>query len=96
MRTLLFLVGLVAVVVAILVATGMMSLTVTPGAAPHVALEGGKAPTVSADVARLQIGTEQRAVAVPTVTTTQKVVTVPTITVAKPDPTPCDPPANAN
>ena len=70
--------------VAVLLATGMMTLNVTPGNVPHVALEGGKAPEVNANMATIQLGTSNRTIDVPTVTTTQRTVSVPTLTIEKP------------
>lgn len=84
MRTILILVGLAALVVAGLVASGMMTLNVTPGSVPRVALEGGKAPEVNANLATVELGTSTRTIEVPTVTTTQRTVEVPTLTIDKP------------
>jgi hypothetical protein len=70
MRFLLALIGLAAVVVIILLATGMMTLNGTAGSLPTVKVEGGTAPAVTANVA--------------TVTTGTKTVEVPTINVNKP------------
>lgn len=84
MRTILVLLGLAALVVIGLVSTGMMTLNVTPGSVPHVALEGGKAPEVNANLATVQLGTSEKTVEVPTVTTTQRTLQVPTLTIDKP------------
>ena len=84
MRTILVLVGLAALVVAGLLATGMMTLSTVPGSLPTVHFDGGKAPVVKADVATVTLGTENRAIEVPTVTTTTRTVTVPTVTMNKP------------
>lgn len=86
MRALLVLVGLAALVVAGLLASGMMTLNVSPGNIPHVALEGGKAPEVNANVATVQFGTENKTIEVPTVTTTERTIAVPTLRVDKPAP----------
>jgi len=84
MRALLVLIGLAALVVAGLMATGMMTLQTTPGSMPTLKFEGGKAPAVKADVATISVGTENRSIEVPTVTTTNKMITVPTVTMDKP------------
>jgi len=84
MRALLVLVGLAALVVAGLLATGMMTLDVTPGNVPHVAIEGGRAPAVNANLATIELGTENKTIGVPTVTTTQQTIAVPTLKVQKP------------
>ena len=70
MRFLLALIGLAAVVLIILLATGMVTLNGTAGSLPTVKVEGGKAPEVTANVA--------------TVTTGTKTVEVPTVTINKP------------
>ncbi len=84
MRALLVLVGLAALVVAGLLASGMMTLNVSPGNIPHLAFEGGKAPEVNANMATIQLGTENKTINVPTVTTTQQTISVPTLRVDKP------------
>jgi hypothetical protein len=65
MRFLLALVGLAAVVLIILLATGMVTLNGTVGTLPTVKVEGGKAPEVQANVATVTTGTTN--VQVPTV-----------------------------
>ena len=84
MRALLVLIGLAALVVAGLLATGMMTLQTTPGSLPSLHFVGGKAPAVKADVATISVGTENKTIDVPTVTTTPKTITVPTVTMNKP------------
>ena len=84
MRALLVLIGLAALVVAGLMATGMMTLQTTPGSLPSLHLDGGKAPAVKANVATISVGTENRSIDVPTVTTTSKTITVPTVTMDTP------------
>ncbi|MEO5867967.1 MAG: hypothetical protein ABIS14_08965 [Sphingomonas sp.] len=76
MRFLFALVGLVALVVVGLWATGMLTLGGTPGQIT--------APTVTANLATVSLGTENKGVAVPVVTTTEKSIAVPTITLNKP------------
>ena len=84
MRALLVLIGLAALVVAGLMATGMMTLQTTPGSLPSLHLDGGKAPAVNSNVATISVGTENRSIDVPTLTTTSKTITVPTVTMDKP------------
>jgi hypothetical protein len=84
MRALLALVGLAAVVVAILLSLGLLTLQTKPGSLPSVSVNGGSAPTVDANLATVSLGTENKTVDVPTVTTTEKTISVPTLTVSKP------------
>jgi hypothetical protein len=84
MRFLLALIGLAAVVVAVMLSLGLMTLKTTPGSLPSVSFNGGSAPTVDANVATVTMGTENATIDVPTVTTTQKTITVPTVTMNKP------------
>ena len=65
MRFLLALIGLAAVVVVILLATGMLRLNGTAGSLPTVKLEGGSAPSVSANMATVTVGTENKTIEVP-------------------------------
>ena len=67
MRFLLALIGLAAVVVIILLATGMLRLNGTAGTLPTVKLEGGSAPAVTANVATVSVGTENKTIEVPKV-----------------------------
>jgi len=84
MRALLALVGIAAVVVAVMVALGLLSFKATPGSLPTVSVNGGSAPTVDANVATVSVGTATKTVEVPTVTTTEKTITVPTVKMNKP------------
>jgi len=84
MRFLLALIGLAAVVVAVLLSLGLMTLKTTPGSMPSVSFNGGSAPSVNANLATVTMGTENKTIDVPTVTTTQKTITVPTVTMNKP------------
>lgn len=66
MRALLVLVGIAALVVLAGMALGFIKLDQTQTAAlPH--LEGGQAPKFEATVAKVNVGTENKTVAVPTV-----------------------------
>jgi len=67
MRFLLALIGLAAVILIILLATGMLKLNGTAGSLPTVKVEGGSAPSVSANMATVTVGSENKTVEVPTV-----------------------------
>ena len=84
MRALLALVGIAAVVVAILVSLGLLTLKTTPGSLPSVSVNGGTAPSVDANMATVSVGTANKTIEVPTVTTTEKTITVPTVSMSKP------------
>ena len=84
MRALLALVGIAAVVVAILVSLGLLTLKTTPGSLPSISVNGGTAPSVDANMATVSVGTTNKTIEVPTVTTTEKTIAVPTVTMNKP------------
>ena len=88
MRFLLGLIGLAALVLIVLLSFGLITINGKSGALPTVKLEGGKAPEVSANMATVNFGTENKTVEVPTVTTTNTTIRVPTISVDKPAPAP--------
>jgi hypothetical protein len=67
MRFLLSLLALVAIVVIGLLSFGFISLNGSPGSLPTVKVEGGKAPDLSANVATVTVGSENKTVTVPTV-----------------------------
>ena len=68
MRALLVLLGLIIIAVVLLMAFGMIDIDQTrDGALPSVSIEGGQAPQFQADVGSIDVGTENRTVAVPTV-----------------------------
>ncbi|WP_037493235.1 hypothetical protein [Sphingomonas sp. PAMC 26605] len=84
MRFLLALVGLAALVVVALVSLGLLKVDTRAGSLPSVSVNGGKAPEVSANMATVEFGSEDKAIEVPTVTTTTKTISVPTLHVNKP------------
>ena len=84
MRFLLALIGLAAVVVAVMLSLGLMTLKTTPGSLPSVNLNNRSTPTVNTNLTTVTMGTENKTIEVPTVTTTQKTITVPTVTMTKP------------
>ena len=64
MRFLLALIGLAAVVVAVLLSLGLMTLKTTPGSMPSVSFNGGTAPSVNANLATVTMGTENKVIGV--------------------------------
>ena len=87
MRALLILVGLAALALAGAWSLGLVSIDQTKIAQmPSLKLEGGQAPAFTANVATIEIGTENKTIEVPTVTTTKQTVAVPTVSVNKPEP----------
>ncbi len=67
MRFLLALIGLAAIVLIVLLSTGMLRLSGTAGTWPTVKIEGGSAPSVSANMATVTVGTENKTIEVPKV-----------------------------
>ena len=66
MRTLLALLGLVVVIVVILMAFGFINIDQTRQAQlPSVTVQGGQAPAFQADMGSVDVGTENKTVAVP-------------------------------
>lgn len=84
MRFLLILLGLAALVVVALMSFGMLTFNTKAGSLPSFHVDGGSAPQVKANVAKLSVGTENKTIEVPTVTTTTKTITVPTMHMQKP------------
>ena len=83
-RFLLIILVLVILAAIAAVATGYVNLHGSPGTAPKISIEGGKAPSINADVGSIDLGTKNSTVEVPTVGTTEKKVSTPTVTVKKP------------
>lgn len=87
MRPLLVIVGIVVVLLIAGLATGFINLSGQSGALPKVAVEGGKLPSVDADVGKIEVGTRNTAIEVPDVNvnvdTKKEKVEVPTIGVEK-------------
>ncbi|KQS03038.1 hypothetical protein ASG11_01140 [Sphingomonas sp. Leaf357] len=67
MRAILILIGLAALVVVGLMSFGLLKLNATPGSLPSLKVEGGSAPKVDADMAKIVVGTENKTITVPTV-----------------------------
>jgi len=83
MRTIYSMLGVVALVIAALLTFGFMSIDQTrPAIAPSVTVSGGQAPAFRADVANVQVGTEQKVIEVPKVEV-QKPAGAPTNTPAQ-------------
>ena len=83
MRAVVTILAIVVVIAIIAVATGFVNLHGTPGELPKVAVEGGKAPTVAADVGSVDVGSKNATVEVPKVDTVKKKIEVPTVDVHK-------------
>jgi hypothetical protein len=83
MRAVVTILAIVVVIAIIAVATGFVNLHGTPGELPKVAVEGGKAPAVAADVGSVDVGTKNATVEVPKVDTVKKKIEVPTVDVHK-------------
>jgi hypothetical protein len=76
---------IVVVVFGLAWAFGLVNLNQTREAKlPSVSVEGGQMPKFNADVAKVDVGTKNETVDVPTVGTTRKNVEVPTVEVQKP------------
>ena len=76
---------IVVVVFGLAWAFGLVNLNQTHEAKlPSVSVEGGQMPKFNADVAKVDVGTKNETVDVPTVGTTRKNVEVPTVEVQKP------------
>jgi len=76
---------IVVVVFGLAWAFGLVNLNQTREAKlPSVSVEGGQMPKFNADVAKVNVGTKNETVDVPTVGTTRKNVEVPTVEVQKP------------
>ena len=84
MRAIVTVLAIVVIIAIIAVATGFVNLHGSSGSLPKVAVEGGKLPTVNADVGSVDLGTKNTTVDVPKVETTKKTVSVPTLAVTKP------------
>ncbi len=84
MRAIVTVLAIVVVIAIIAVMTGFVNLHGNSGSLPKVAVEGGKLPTVKADVGSVDLGTKNTTVEVPKVETTKKQVEVPTLSVTKP------------
>ena len=83
MRAVVTILAIVVVIAIIAVWTNFIHINSSPGSMPTVSVQGGKAPTVSADVGSIDVGTKNETVDVPKVGTVQKTVAVPTVAVHK-------------
>ncbi|MBX9731862.1 MAG: hypothetical protein K2X59_11085 [Sphingomonas sp.] len=85
MRAILILVGLAALAVVGAWSLGFINIDQNKVAqAPQLKLEGGQAPEFTVNMAKIEIGTENKTIEVPTVGTTKKTIAVPTMSVEKP------------
>lgn len=87
MRGILILLAVIVVGGILAVATGFVNLSGDAGQLPKVSVDGGRAPTVNADVGSIDVGTKETSVTVPKVEvgTTQESVAVPSVEVKKAD-----------
>ncbi|WP_420142538.1 hypothetical protein [Sphingomonas sp.] len=83
MRAIVTILAIVVVIGIIALATGFINLSGNSGELPKVAVEGGKLPSVNADVGDIDVGTRNTTVEVPEVKTEKKTVEVPTLSVEK-------------
>lgn len=85
MRAIVSIFVIVVVVAIIAVATGFVNLRGSAGELPQVQVAGGKAPSVSADVGSIDVGSKNSSIDVPKVEvgTVKKSVEVPTVAVHK-------------
>ena len=85
MRPLITILAIVVLVAIVAVATGFVNLRGSSGALPKVAVQGGKLPTVDADVGSIDVGTKKNTVEVPKVSvdTKKTVIETPTVAVHK-------------
>lgn len=86
MRAIVTILAIIVVLAIVAVATGFVSLHGSSGSLPRVAVEGGKLPTIDANVGHIDLETKKRAVEVPKVSvdTKKTSVDVPTLAVHKP------------
>lgn len=85
MRALLILVGLAALALLGAWSVGLVDIGQTKTArAPEFNVEGGQAPEFTVNMAKIDIGMENKTIELPTLTTTEKTISVPTMTVEKP------------
>jgi len=85
MRAVVTILAIVVVVAIIAVATGFVNLRGDSGALPKVAVEGGKLPSVDANVGSIDVGTKKSVVEVPKVSvdTKKTSIDVPSVSVQK-------------
>jgi hypothetical protein len=83
MRAIVTILAIVVVIGIIALATGFINLSGNAGQLPKVAVEGGKLPSVNADVGDVDLGTRNTTIDVPEVDTKKKTVEVPTLSVEK-------------
>jgi hypothetical protein len=85
MRAALIALVIIVLLAIVAVATGFVNLSGDAGALPKVAVEGGRAPSVDADVGKVVVGTKETSVDVPKVEvgTTKEKIDVPVVGVQK-------------
>ncbi len=84
MRGLLALIVIIVLALVVASATGLINLTSNGKLeAPKIEAKGGSVPDVSVNTGKINVGTENKSVDVPTVKTEEKTIKVPTIGVEK-------------
>lgn len=83
MRAIVTILAIIVVIGIIAIATGYVNLHGNAGTLPKVSVQGGSAPSVSADVGSIDFGSKNTSVDVPKMETTKKTVEVPTLAVHK-------------
>ena len=85
MRAVLIALVVIVLIAIVAVATGFVNLSGDAGKLPEVSVQGGRAPSVDADVGKVVVGTKETSVDVPKVTTEKEKIDVPVIGVQKAD-----------
>lgn len=85
MRAALIALVIIVLLAIVAVATGFVNLSGDAGELPKVAVEGGRAPSVDADVGKVVVGTKETSVDVPKVEvgSTKTTIDVPVVGVKK-------------
>jgi len=78
-RILLIVAVVLALIVAVLFATGFWTADVKEGDLPDVSVKGGEMPAVDVDSKEVVVGTNPETVNVPTVGTKEETIDVPTV-----------------
>ena len=84
-RTLAIIALVAGIIVALLFATGFLSMNAKSGALPDVdvSAKGGEMPSVDVDSKKVVVGTKETTVEVPKVTTEKETVSVPVVGVSE-------------
>ena len=87
MRAALIALVIIVLLAIVAVATGFVNLSGDAGKLPEVSVQGGRAPSMDADVGKVVVGTKETSVDVPKVEvgTTKEKIDVPVVGVQKAD-----------